>query len=607
VDEFVGQDLQRVLYHYVRLKIFDEKGKTTAATIDIPFSGRTLINYVTGRTIKADGTELELKKDSVYERDLVKGGGGSKRKVKSFAMPGVEPGAIVEYRWKETRFDPSTFYIRLQFQREFPVQKVTYFLKPLSRDITGYRMSVWPLNCRPTPLKLEDDGFNSTTLENVPAFREEPMMPGEPNVRPWALVFYHDGSRREPEKYWNQIGKEIYKDIQPALKTNSDIKQAASQAVQGTAKDEEKVLALIHYVRKNLRNLFGSQVTEAERAKVLKQMPEHRIRTSAEIFKSGLGTADELNTLFAAMASQVGLDARPALVGDREDIIFVPQMTERYFLRSIDMAVNIDGKWKLYDVSAHLLPSNMISWREEGMKALVSDSKEPVFVESQMSSPDASTRTRTAKFTLSEEGDLEGDIDQDYTGHMAYDRRSDIDGDAEARRIERLKEEIAKTFADSEISAIRYENADDPEKPLKLHYHIKVRAYAQRTGKRLLLQPLFFQRGEAPVFASTERRYPVSFPYAWKELDEVSINLPGGFSLDNPENPGSLEFGTPGSYRLEMGTRSAQELVCIRGLTFGNKGMLYYDVANYPRVKAVFDEIHRRDNLTISLKQAGAK
>ncbi|HYK92155.1 MAG TPA: DUF3857 domain-containing protein [Acidobacteriota bacterium] len=606
VDEVLGRDLQRVLYHYVRLKVFNEKGKDKAASIDIPFGEKTSIMDLSGRTVKGDGTVLDLKKDSIFERDLVKGPGRRSR-VKSFAMPGVEPGAIVEYRWREIRHDPSTFYIRLQFQREFPVQKVSYFLKPLSREITSYRMNVWPFNCSPTSLKLEDDGFNSTTLENVPGFREEPMMPGEPNVRPWALVFYADGKRREPDKYWNDIGKEVYRDIQPALKTNDEIKRAAAQAILGATKDEDKVLALIRYLRKNLRDLFGPQVTEAERAKLLKQMPEHRMRTSAEVFKSGVGTADELNTLFAAMASQVGLDARPALIGDREDVIFTPEMAERYFLSSIDMAVNIDGKWRLYDVSARLLPSNMLSWREQGMSALVSDQKKPVFVESPSSPPEASARIRSAKFFLSEDGSVEGDVDQEYTGLMALEHRSEMRGDTEARRIEHLKEEITKIYADSDVSAIRIDNAEDPEVPLKIHYHIKVRAYAARTGKRLLIQPLFFQHGVAPLFASAERKYAVSFPYAWMEQDEVSIIVPEDFILDNAENPGSIQFGPPGSYQLEMKARNGREFYCSRVLTFGNKGLLHFAVAGYAQIKALFDEIHRRDNHTIALRQGGAK
>ncbi len=607
IDEFKGQDLERVLYHYVRLKVFDEKGKERAATIDIPFGEKTSIMDLSGRTIKADGTELALKKDSVFERDLVKGV-GNRRRVKSFAMPGVEPGAIVEYRWKEIRHDPSILYIRLQFQREYPVQKVTYFLKPISPErAAGYVMGLWPLNCTPTRLKLENDGFNSTTLENVPAFREEPMMPGEANVRPWSLVFYHDRKKREPVKYWNDVGKEIYRNMRPALKLNDEIKRAAAQATQGATKDEEKVLGLIRYVRKNLRDLFGPQVTEAERAKLLKQMPDHRLRTSAEVFKSGVGTADELNMLFAAMASHVGLDARPALVGDRGDFTFNSELPERYFLSSIDMAVNIDGKWRLYDVSARLLPSNMLSWREEGMNALISDPKNPLFVPSPSSPPGASTGIRRAKLALAEDGAIEGDVDQEFTGHMAYDRRSDMRDDTEARRIEQLKEEITKTFADSDVSAIRIENADDPESPLKIHYHIKVRGYAQRTGKRLLLQPMFFQHGVAPMFASVQRRHTVSFPYAWKESDEVSITVPDGFNLDNAEKPNSLKFGRPGSYEIDMGVRNGREIHCSRSLTFGNSGILIFPVESYSQVKAVFDEIHRRDNHTLSLKQGGAQ
>src|SRR5882724_3417019 len=164
-DELMGQDLQRVLYHYVRLKVFDEKGKEKASTIELPISDKVAIVSVHGRTIKADGTELELKKDSVFERDVVRTG-RKRYRVKSFAMPGVEPGAIVEYRWKELRQDPYVTYTRLQFQREYPVQKVTYFIHPLPERYTSYQMFSKPFHCSPSALKPETDGFVSTSLEN---------------------------------------------------------------------------------------------------------------------------------------------------------------------------------------------------------------------------------------------------------------------------------------------------------------------------------------------------------------------------------------------------------------------------------------------------------
>jgi hypothetical protein len=602
VDEFFGEDLRRVLYHYVRLKVFDEKGKELASTIDIQFGEKTAILSVAGRTIKADGTELQLKSDSVYERDLIKSR-GIRRKVKSFAMPGVEPGAIVEYRWKEVRDDPGSFHMRLQFQREFPVQKSTYFIRPLSRDYTNYTMNIWPFNCAPSSPKLDRDGFNVTALENVPAFREEPMMPGEASIRPWALIAYMLGGRREPDKYWDQIGKEIYNDVlKQGLKADNSIKQAAAKEVAGASEEEDKILHLIRYVRRNMRDLYSSQITDAERAKILKGMPENRIRTSPEVFRSGVGTPNELNVLFAAMASAAGLDARPVLVADRNDIAFNPRMTDQYFLPNIDMAVKVQGQWKLYDVSARLLPSNMLLWNEEGMQALVSDPRKPVFVESPFSPPESSVILRSARFALAEDGTLEGDVDQQYSGHAAFDRRVEMDGETETSRADHEKEEIRKVFPESEVTALRIENADDPEGLLGVHYHIKIPAYALRTGKRFLIQPLFFQRGAQPIFSSTERVNPIEFRYAWMENDTVSIMLPEGYTVDSAEGSGTINFGQPGSHQISMSIRDSRELVCLRKLVFGKGGALYFPMSFYPQIKTAFEKIQQRDGQMISLK-----
>src|ERR1035438_3502944 len=151
-DLLRGDDVSRLLRHYVRLKVFDEKGKEKAATIDIEFSSKAAILDVAARTIKADGTIVEMKRDAVYQRDLIRAG-GKKIKAKSFAVPGVEPGAIVEYRYTESLDHPNLLYARLQLQREYPVQRVTYYVKPLSREYTTYQMAVWPFNCKPSPLK----------------------------------------------------------------------------------------------------------------------------------------------------------------------------------------------------------------------------------------------------------------------------------------------------------------------------------------------------------------------------------------------------------------------------------------------------------------------
>ena len=70
--------------------------------VAIPFGPDTRITDVAGRTIKSDGSIVPLGKDAVLERTILKFS-GVRVKEKTFTMPGVEPGAIIEYRYRENQ------------------------------------------------------------------------------------------------------------------------------------------------------------------------------------------------------------------------------------------------------------------------------------------------------------------------------------------------------------------------------------------------------------------------------------------------------------------------------------------------------------------------
>ena len=92
------------------------------------------------------------------------------------------------------------------------------------------------------------------------------------------------------------------------------------------------------------------------------------------------------------------------------------------------------------------------------------------------------------------------------------------------------------------------------------------------------------------------------FPFAWQDTDDVTIELPAGFQLEKAESPGGLVFGKPGDYKLSLAAGKG-ELFCKRELTFGNDGLISFAKTAYPQLKNVFDEIHRRDGITFSLRQ----
>src|SRR5687768_11989450 len=68
-DELDGETPRTVFNHYIRIKIFNDRGRESQSTIDIPYLSKNKIRDIAGRTIKAGGTIVELKKDAVFERE----------------------------------------------------------------------------------------------------------------------------------------------------------------------------------------------------------------------------------------------------------------------------------------------------------------------------------------------------------------------------------------------------------------------------------------------------------------------------------------------------------------------------------------------------------
>ena len=603
-DETDGREPRTVLSHYIRIKIFTERGRESQSKIEIPFGtvfGRKFkVQDIAGRTIKADGTIVELKKEDIFERTAQKMS-GVKIKVKSFAMPSVEPGAIIEYRWREVRGDTISFYDRLEFSRDIPVQLVTYYIKPISLPNFPYGMRVQNFHAHNSPFQKEKDGFYSTTMKNVPAFREEPRMPPEYAVRPWLLVYYTEDTKLDPGTFWTQYGKRAYEGSKSLMKVSNEVKQATTTAVGDASTPDEKLQRLFEFCRSKIKNINddASGLSKEERAKWKEN------KSPSDTLKRGMGTGFDIDLLFAAMASAAGFDARIARLADRSDTFFDINFPDDYFINSYDIAVRVGDEWRFYDPASTFVPYGMLRWQEEGADALISDPKEPVFVKTPLSPPDKSLEKRTAKLTLAEDGTLEGDVRVEYTGHLGSDKKEYNDDDSPAAREETLREQIKARMSTAEVSNIRIENVTDPVKPFVYAYHVRVPGYAQRTGKRLFLQPAFFQHGANPVFPTSQRQHQIYFHYPWSERDEVTIDLPAGFALDNGDAPDGIGSGQITKYDIKIGvTKDGRTLVYQRNFFFGGgQTGLLYPVASYAQLKSLFDEVHKRDGHMLSLKQ----
>lgn len=594
-----------VFNHYLRVKVYTDRGRESQSKIDLPFGnlfgGQIKIQDISARTIKPDGSIVELNKKDVFERTIVKVS-GLKMKAKSFAMPSVEPGCIIEYRWREVRVKELAQNLRLQFQRDIPVRRVQYSVKPYTEE--GWSFNSMTLHGTTTPWVKEKNGFYSTTMTNMPAVKDEARMPPEDEVKTWMLVYYLSGDRRpDPQRYWIDYAKDFYERSKSLIKPNDDVKKMAASLTAEAKTDDEKLQRLFEFCRNKIKNVSNdaSGATPEERAKAREN------KTPSDTLKRGLGSSGDVDLLFAALANASGLDARIVLSPNRGDMFFDKGILNSYFIDPQNIAVNVDGTWKFFNPGLNYVPFGMLRWQEEGEPALITDPKQPVWVNTPMSEPAKSKVHRQAKLKLLDDGTLEGDVRVEYSGHFAIERKEDIDEESETEREQALKDELKDQMSGAEITNIKIENVTDHVNPLVYSFHVKFPGYAQRTGKRLFIQPAFFQHGVEPLFATASRKYAIYFHYAWAEDDRVDIDLPDGYSLDNADAPVPFGSGQISEYKPSLAvTTDNKTLVYKRTFYFGGGGNVLFPVETYPQIKAYFDQLHKQDNHSIALKQGAA-
>ena len=439
-------------------------------------------------------------------------------------------------------------------------------------------------------------GFYTISMENLPAAIDEPMMPPDAQAKPWLLLHYIF-LEKTPEQYWKGTGKDTFGLGKRVLKPDAEIRRAAVEAVGGATDPQEQLARIALYCRARIKSLAANDVTSEERRKAKESWwPKDALRR-------GLGTDSEVNLLFAAIAIAAGFDARLVMVADRGDIAFSPSQVDADLLPRAATAVQLGGVWRFWNAADRELPPDMLPWQAEGVLGLIGDPDTPLFVPTPFSGPEKSVTSRTASFELKEDGTLQGLVRLAYSGHAAAERRKEWKAQSAANREESVREAVRKQFDAAQVSEVKVENVDGAERPLECSYLVTIPGYAQKTGKRMILQMDYFDRDQPARFASSSRHYPVFFDYAWTEEGEVTVKVPPGYSLENPEAPGPLDLGEIGSYKVTV-LAGAGKLVQQRKLVFGRGGSLVFPVAVYPQLKQAFDAIHERDQHALALRQS---
>lgn len=580
--------------HYIRVKIFTERGREKYSKIDIPFIEGMKIKEVMARVIKADGTIVELAKTDIFEREITKTD-KIKIKAKSFAVPNVEQGAIVEYRYQEVYPNSSANNMRMVFQHDIPIQNISYYFKPFQGG------KYFTFNMNNNEFVKDKGGFYRATMENVPAIKEEPQMPPEDEVRSWLLFYYANDPNMSASDFWSNAGYYLAKgyDIKDTLKPSKEVKAAAEQIAAGMQTPDEKIAKIFEFCKTKIKNItFDTQITD-EQKELIKDN-----KSTGETFQKQQGKRFEINQLFASMITALGFEARLAFGGDRSEKFFNPQQAHVSFIHFSSIAVKVGGEWKYYDPGDLFTPYGMLPWYEEDTSVLLLGSKDYFKTKTPLSGIEKSVAKRSGKFKLLGDGTLEGTVKIEYTGQLSLIQKVDNYDKSSAKREEMLKESIKERMSTAEVSDISIENVTDAEKPFTYQYKIRVPNYAAKTGKRLFLQPGFFEYGTTPLFSSATRKYPIYFHYAWSEQDNIEIELPKGFALDNAESPASInDPSNIGLLDIKITIDKTTNMMTYRRKFHFANGPYLFPTSSYEALKNLFDGFNKTDLQSITLRQ----
>ena len=592
---------ESTLYHYVRAKIYTQKGVEDWGRFRAEVAPRARVKNLAGRVVKPDGTTVELQKSDFHESVLVKHE-DDKWKQTEFAFPNLAPGDIAECQWTEVFPAWLSGYSGF-IQEAFPLRE---FRITIEKFPTAYWVE-WQ-NCKGTQQSANGGTEMTLVVRNLPAFEKEDDMPPEWDFRAGLLLIPDDRGTSKQEQWQKFSLRES--DGYPYMNRKAGLKKTVAGLVAGAQTDEEKLQRLYRFCQSEVGNLKSSDTAAAKAERDKRNNDKRdRFQEPADTLESRLAWPGEINLLFAGLAKLAGFEVKRVDNASRADILNVKTDIGWVFLDREQIAVRVGGTWRFCAPGNYWVPYGMLDSNDEGVTALMCDPDKVIFDTTPVSPADKSQVVRKGRFTLDRDGTLDGEVEEAFSGHEGIALKQK-NAEKSADETDRdFREQLGKRLPTAEISDLRWENLHTHEFPVSVHYKVHAPGYAEEAGKRLIVTPEYFEAGRQAQFAADQRKIPIFFPYAHEEHDDIEIVLPEGFELDHPSAPGDVaaQEKTIGAHYF-LGYKPAHRILSYkRDFVLGGNGAISFQTASYPALKKRFGRLHESDTHALILKPAAEK
>jgi len=559
---------------YARIKILTEEGRKYA-DVEIPFDKATeSIHGIQARTIHPDGSIVKFD-GTVYEKPIVQAR-GVKWLAKTFTMPDVQVGSIVEYRYRHEFQWGFVFNSHWILSQDLFTKDAKFSLDPYRAFYLRYS---WPIGL-PTGTERPKDERGKIRLESrdVPAFVTEDFMPPENELKFRVDFIYVSDFDPRPEKdpdvFWKKYGKRIYHVVDDFVDKRRAMTEAVGQIVDPGDSPEVK-LHRIYERTLRIRNL------SFERQKSQQEADRENLKTAKnveDLWKQGYGDGNQITWLFLALVRAAGIEADPVIVSTRDVRFFNYRIQNPAEINSNVVLVTLNGKEMFLDPGTAFAPFGLLPWSETAVRGLRLNKDGGTWIDTPLTEAADSRVERKGNLKLATNGTLEGKVTVTFTGQEALWRRLEERNEDDAGRKQFLEDEIKADVP----SGIVVELANRPDwssasATLVAEYDLKVPGWASIAGQRAVMPVGLFGGQDKRTFQHQIREHPLYFSFRHQIADDVTIELPPNWQVSSSPQPTRADhkvLGYASSSEIKNGSLHLKRELSVAALLVDAK---YYD------------------------------
>lgn len=522
-------------------------------TLAAYFDSQTKISYIKSWTLIPDGRVIALTdKDAIEQSPYSEiEFSDDRRKLLQFAEE--NPGSVIGYEYVQKQ-RPFLFEDSWDFQETVPVKEARFTLQmPSGWEYSGHWINYTEQN--PTVA----GNLYTWELHDLPAIEHEPQMPPWPAIagRFGIKYFPRDPAlRAKTNDSWNDLALWYAGLTQSSRTSNDAIKLKVAELTAGISDPVAKMRAITQYMQQKIR-YFAIEMG----------IGGYQPHPAASVFSHQYGDCKDKATLLSTMLQEIGIESYYVIIHAQRGIVHADYPSIDSFdhvIVAIHLPAGINdpslvsvlddskfGRLLFFDPTNEHVPLGSLPDYLQSSYGLLVTSQGGELLSLPLAPPESNHLLRTAKFNLTPDGGLSGEVQEVRSGSQAANERYVLTKTQPAKRAQIFEDFLGDSLSNFSLTAASIGNLDQSNEQLILNYKFSVADYAKFAGDLLIFRPLVVGVETWGMFTDKPRKYAVEFPEVLRQDDNFDIALPAGYTVEELPPPFQIDCGYA-SYRSEI-------------------------------------------------------